>query len=194
MDPSHSWYEANAKAYAASTVSLDVEHLRQKFLRWVPGGGLILDVGCGSGRDARRFLDLGFQVEARDWSASMAEEAARLLGSPVVVEDVRELRDVGRFDGIWASAVLLHLHPREVGVVLERLARALRPNGALFVSVKEGSGRRSDGERTFWDWEMAELSDAIRACGLLEVVESETEQDSNRVNVTWICVIARRSG
>jgi ubiquinone/menaquinone biosynthesis C-methylase UbiE len=44
----------------------------------VPTHGRILDVGCGSGRGAERFAVLVYEVEVRDRSPAIADEARRL--------------------------------------------------------------------------------------------------------------------
>ena len=45
----------------------------EKFLLLVPIGGLIIDAGCGSGRDSKFFLDNGCRVKAFDVSAAMVD-------------------------------------------------------------------------------------------------------------------------
>ncbi|MGL4737417.1 MAG: SAM-dependent methyltransferase, partial [Cellulosilyticaceae bacterium] len=49
------FYNKNAKEYAATTLNGDVAEIREKFLQYVPQGGKILDLGCGSGRDSLAF-------------------------------------------------------------------------------------------------------------------------------------------
>jgi 2-polyprenyl-3-methyl-5-hydroxy-6-metoxy-1,4-benzoquinol methylase len=109
--------------------AIDMDATRRRFLRHVPMGGRILDVGCGSGRDAKRFAELGYEVEVRDRSPAIADEAQRLTGFKVGVEDVLEMTDDAQFDGIWASAMLLHLDEIDFREAVRRLTRALRPDG-----------------------------------------------------------------
>lgn len=40
-------------------------------------------MGCGSGRDAKYFIDKGYQVTAFDGSEEMSKRASRYLGMPV---------------------------------------------------------------------------------------------------------------
>ena len=54
------FYNANAEQYVAETSSLDVSDHRNRFLNFIPDGGQILDLGCGSGRDSRFFIDRGY--------------------------------------------------------------------------------------------------------------------------------------
>ena len=46
----------------------------------------------------------------------------------------------GPYDGVWASACLLHVAREDLPTVLRNLAGATRPGGALAMSLKEGDG------------------------------------------------------
>jgi SAM-dependent methyltransferase len=72
------FYEDHADAYISGTVDVDMESLYRPFIQLLPAGGTILDAGCGSGRDARAFLDRGYQVTAIDASAQMVKATTRL--------------------------------------------------------------------------------------------------------------------
>ena len=70
----------------------------------------------------------------------------------------------GPYDGVWANACLLHVERTDLPVVLERLAAATRPGGALALSVKEGDGEiwathgTVTAPRRFVLWREADLS------------------------------------
>ena len=75
----------------------------------LPEKALILDFGCGSGRDAKYFLKRGYRVEAADGSIKMCRAAEELAGIPVRQMRFQELREEKKYDGIWACASVLHL-------------------------------------------------------------------------------------
>jgi SAM-dependent methyltransferase len=193
------WYDSNAAEFCARTIAIDMDESRSRFLRHVPPGGRLLDVGCGSGRDSRRFVELGYEVEARDRSSVMVAEARRLTGLPVVVEDVLEMRDVAAFDGIWACAMLLHFEESEFRVAVQRLARALKPNGALFISLKQGERVSNGDSRTFRFWSLdaaiAELCVA-RSVGEqhthFELAENWVVREAGPREVCWVNVVVRK--
>ena len=186
------WYERNADAYADATWGIDLSPQRRRFMAQLPAGGRILDAGCGSGRDAHAFLQHGFRVDARDASQQLASIAAKRLGLPVRVQDIRQLEDCNCFDGIWLSAVLLHIPHPEVAGVLQRLAHALTPDGIIHLSVKDGDGHRTEGGRTFFDWTISKLVQVIHQTGKLRINEAWSEPDSQRP-IRWVHILARRS-
>lgn len=51
------FYQNNAKEYAAETAVVDFSATQERFLKYLPAGSHILDFGCGSGRDSRYFLE-----------------------------------------------------------------------------------------------------------------------------------------
>jgi len=122
------YYERHARRYFEDTVDVDLGPLYGRFLANVPPGGALLDAGCGSGRDVRRFRAVGYRVEAFDASAAMAALASEYLGLPAAVRRFQEVDWQGRFDGVWACASLLHVLPAELPDVLRRLINPLREN------------------------------------------------------------------
>ena len=68
------YYAQNAEAFFAATVDKPMEEAYRRFLPQVRDGGTILDAGCGSGRDSRRFLEAGFEVTADDFTKAETEQ------------------------------------------------------------------------------------------------------------------------
>eukprot|EP01041_Mallomonas_annulata_P036435 gene36435-59542_t len=64
-DPSTvGYYNDRAEQFFSSTLRVDMSPIYERFLNGLASGANILDAGCGSGRDARAFADLGFTVSA----------------------------------------------------------------------------------------------------------------------------------
>ena len=154
------YYRHHAQAYADATRSVDMPPLYARFTPHLPPQGHVLDVGCGSGRDARAFAHLGYRVTAFDASPELAQLAAQHTGLPVVVADVLALEGPSSlglppdtlFDGIWACASLLHVAEALQPQAWARLWPLLRPGGVAYASYKLGTGERVDDQgRPFTD-------------------------------------------
>ena len=112
------------------------------FMKALPTGAHILELGCGSGRDAEALLAHGFDVDASDGTPAMAAEAEQRLGRPVCIMRFDELSAVDAYDGIWANASLLHVPRAALSKILALVLRALKPGGLHFASYKGwGFGR-----------------------------------------------------
>ena len=110
------------------------------FLSRLPAGGSVLELGTGSGRDAAAMLAAGFAVTPSDASPELAAQAEALLGRKVLLLAFHELAEIAAYDGVWASACLLHAPRDELTGDLARIFTALRPGGQLAASFKAGGG------------------------------------------------------
>lgn len=192
-DPTSDWYSSNAAAFCERTFAIDMDHVHRRFLRYMPLRGRILDVGCGSGRDSRRFVELGYSVDARDRSQEIAEEARRLTGLTVRVEDVLQLEDRDSFDGVWACAMLIHLRDHEFDEAIFRLTRALRLGGVLYISLKQSERRNPSDARDFHLWIPEEASRRIHSFGRLQPLEAWSTEEGPPKETRWINLISRRT-
>ncbi len=194
-DSTLAYYERNARSFCAATVALDLSPLYARFLPLLPAGGHILDVGCGSGRDARAFLAQGYTVTAFDASPALAQQATAYCGIPVQVLRVQEVPWVACFDGIWACASLLHVPMRELPEVLGRLTVALKPGGVLYLSFKYGHGERHREGRHFTNLDEAGLLTLLDAVPglLLRELWITADQRPDRHGEQWLNAVVAGS-
>ncbi|MCW8087659.1 class I SAM-dependent methyltransferase [Sabulicella glaciei] len=190
------YYDRNAKRFAADTGSLDMAALHERFLRHVPKGGRILDAGCGVGRDSVAFVERGFTVLAFDASAEMVRLAKQWVAGRAEVLQMR-FEDVAwreEFDGIWACASLLHVPKAEFSAVAKRLASALRPWGALYLSFKLGKGEREIAGRHFVNHTEETMGAALHGTSLaLTEIWTTGDVRPGRSGERWINAIAKRT-
>lgn len=151
MERTNQYYEQFATEFFDRTVGANMTEIHRRFLAQLAPGGRVLDAGCGSGRDAKAFAEAGFQVTAFDASAELARLASAHCGFAVAVRCFEDVDEVDSFDGIWCCASLLHVSSAAMRSTLDRLWRALRPGGTLYVSFKHGTGERMQGGRRFTD-------------------------------------------
>ncbi len=185
------YYNETAQAFVQGTIDADLSALHQHFLARLPDHGHILDLGCGSGRDARAFLDAGYRVTALDGSAACCKLAEAYIGQPVLCQTFDELDFDQTFDGVWACASLLHLPYAELPGVFEKIARALRPGGTLYASFKYGDFEGERNGRYFTDLDEKRLAAVVEPVAGLAVVETFVTGDvrAGRGEETWLNVI-----
>jgi SAM-dependent methyltransferase len=135
------FYARDAADYAASWPDGNHRHLDGLLDQLAPGAR-ILELGCGSGRDAACMLAQGFAVEPTDGVPAMAAQAERRLGQPVKVLRFDELDAREAYDAVVACASLLHVPLGALPAILGRIWRALKPGGWHLASYKSGG---SDG-------------------------------------------------
>lgn len=177
MDPNTEYYSRNARSFFDSTAFVDMSALHDLFLSRLSPKGHILDAGCGSGRDAKAFADLGFKVSAFDASPDLASLASQHCGFDVGVRTFGDVVEVEAFDGIWCCASLLHVPGAELPACLMRLWRALRPGGCLYVSFKLGAGEREHAGRRFTDADDSTLRGWLSPLPLVSSVETWVSED-----------------
>ncbi len=172
---------ANAQAFADGTWNADLSEIRNRFIGSLPPQATrtptILDLGCGSGRDALAFREMGFVVFAMDPSPDMVEIARSRAAVPVSRGGAEDLQDEERFDGIWACASLLHIRKSDLGNALERIRRALIPGGVLYASFKWGEGEREVDGLHFSDLDPVALGILVDGVAGLELVDCWRTED-----------------
>lgn len=145
------YYNKNSEEYFNSTLNVDMTNTYKEFLKLVPEGGKILDLGCGSGRDSMNFMKLGYEVTAVDGSKELAKKASALLGKEVIVSTFEELELKEKFHGIWACASLLHIKREDLKTVLNNLYNNLDDNGVFYMSFKYGEKEYVDDKNRYFN-------------------------------------------
>lgn len=190
------YYDQNADEFVSRTLSLDMSELYEKFLPLLPDQGKIFDAGCGSGRDAKAFKDLGYEVVAADASIELVQRSSILLGQPALHLRLEDILFVNEFDGIWANASLLHLSTASLGTVLEKLAAALKKDGVLFMSFKYGQGEHIRTGRLFNDQNENSIKiilERIPAFSIIEIWKCADSRSKDSPDF-WLHCFVRKNG
>jgi SAM-dependent methyltransferase len=190
VDNNVEYYNKNADSFFNGSVNADMAEDREAFLAYVPEGGKILDAGCGSGRDSKAFLDAGYDIVAFDASREMRIRASEYIGREVLDLRFEEISFEKEFDGIWASASLLHVPVEELPEVMGRMRKALKPGGVMYASFKYGEGTKVRGERLFSDFNEKSVVPLFENAGF-EIVNNTVGPDSRpgRETEYWVSVI-----
>jgi len=195
-------YDAYAEAYRAGTDGMGevMQPQVDGFAARLPAGARVLEVGSGAGRDARALEAAGLSVRRTDITPAFV----RMLRADGFDADVldpltSDLADPTRdtsYDGVWASASLLHVRREDLPLVMSRLAAATRPDGVLQLDLKEGDGARFSthghvgAPRHFTYWREGPLRSLLEAAGWR--VEAMAHGDGVRGD-RWLQVEARRA-
>ena len=171
------YYDQNANDFVENTRNVDFHVIQDEFLGKLPEGAAILDLGCGSGRDTKYFLEHGYHVNAIDGSAELCALASAYTGIPVRCLLFQEWNERETYDGIWACSSLLHLSYGELDDVLYRIENALRPQGILYMSFKHGVFEGERNGRYFLDFTEEKMDQLLKNHTGLRLLRSFYTED-----------------
>jgi SAM-dependent methyltransferase len=196
LNSTRRYYDEHAEEFCASTFSLDMSELYRPFVERLPKGGRVLDAGCGSGRDAMAFSQMGYEVVAFDASAEVVRIAREQTGMDIQVATFDSFQSDALFDGIWACASLLHLTEMELQRFLKRVQAILRPGGVLYASFKMGDGITQRGGRVFLDLSPGSISDLVDQLPDLNILQIWESNDlrADREAERWVNALIGRKG
>lgn len=193
-------YESSAIDYAEKVESLHPYREADRFLSMIPLSGKIIDIGCGSGRDAKVFSEKGYTVTGIDFSSKMIEIAKEK--APQVdfhVMDMRSLNFDSIFDGAWANASLLHISKNDFSRVLGKIFTSLKSDGLFFIKLKKGSSEgleldaRYNNLKKFYSYhDEHELKGLLLAAGFTILDLFVTENESSYQTHPFIQAFCRK--
>lgn len=194
-------YEQIALDYAESTRGTPTGAAAEalgRLLEQVPAGGTLLELGSGPGWDADFLEEQGLRVRRTDGTQSFCDlQRARGRACDLLDVTVDGFTTPAwpAYDGVLALFVLQHVEREATYDVLARAGAALRPGGALLVSMREGgaddadwqlgsSGRRYHVTR----WTQDEFEAVLVAAGLTPTWHVRLEDDEG----DWLLVLSVR--
>ena len=184
-----SYYKEHAKEFIENTKYSDMSAQYGFFEAYLSGGGTILDIGFGSGRDSLYFISKGYTVYAID-----PEEEFVKYGKAIGLTNVEQLRaeDINYeniFDGIWACASLLHISSAHLNDVFKRCSRALKEKGVMYVSFKYGDFEGMRNGRFYLDLTENSLQNYLANTGLRIKVTKITKDVRPERDEMWLNAI-----
>ena len=160
-------YAEKASDYAAMT---DADNMKdpslQAFVEAMPRGGHVLDLGCGPGASAAHMARLGLIVDAYDPVPQMVAMASQHEGVSAQLAGFDDVDGTAIYDGVWANFSLLHAPRADLPKHLDRIAKALKPDGRFHIAVKTGTGSHRDSiGRMYTYYTEEELTGMLNAAG-----------------------------
>jgi SAM-dependent methyltransferase len=188
------YYNTRADHFAESTFNVDMESLYQPFLQLLSPNARILDLGCGSGRDSLGFKNKGYQVEAMDYSEELVKKAIILTGIKVKYQSFYDLNEVEHYDGIWACASLLHCDRNRLVDVIQRMLKALRLYGVIYMSFKYGDQDREKDGRYFTDLNEAQADRLLNGFNNLTLIQQWITVDKRPSRTEeWLNILIQKN-
>jgi SAM-dependent methyltransferase len=197
MDKNIQLYTKNAVLFAEQYDSIDFSAVHKDWLEYIPKSGIVLDVGAGSGRDARFLSQLGLSVFAIEPAPKLMTIAQANSIDPNITwlsDSLPHLVKLSpydmQFDLILLSAVWMHVSPRVRTASMNTLARLLNDNGKLVITLRHGE---------FYDGRVAygvsadEVKNLATQRGLKVLFVSKLSNDKiGRDEVKWQTVVMEK--
>lgn len=188
------YYNRDAAGFAARYDSVSFEAVHPLLARYLPVGGAALDIGAGSGRDARALAAHGLDVTAVEPSVGLRSigvaSASGIRWIDDRLPDLARITDFGRFDLILCSAVLMLVPPTDLTKSFMTMAALLAPSGRIAINVREPmSGEPAD---IFFAHSDDEILTAVATAGLVCLDRAEAGDALGREPYRWRSFIFER--
>lgn len=186
------YYNKHGLEYSSNTKSVEMTDHYSKFESMLNEGAVILDAGCGSGRDTKHFLETGFKVNAFDGSKAMSKFASEFTGIDVACASFTDYKYLENYyDGIWCCAALLHLSRKEIRKTIKSFYKALKNDGIVYLSFKYGTGELTDANGRYFSL-LNEDDFVLFTDGGLSIENSYISNDNSGRDVKWMNLILRK--
>jgi ubiquinone/menaquinone biosynthesis C-methylase UbiE len=158
---------------------------------------IILNVGCGDGRDNVHLEKNVAKAIGIDLSEGMLQEARKLYPQGDFRRmDMRYLLfENESFDGIWASGSIYHVPKSEFGMVLREFQRVLKDDGVLSLNFKLGTGEGMESNpksfggspRYFAYYTEQEMKDVVEDLGFREIESCRYPEEvfNDKIQQMW---------
>ena len=166
-------YQSTAQEFARNVADLAPMGSIDQFKKLLPPKAKVIDIGCGSGRDAKVFTSMGLDVLGIDYSSNLLEIAKVTAPSAdFQLKDIETMTlPAASFDGAWSACSLGHIPKNKILDVLKQIHSLLKDNGHFYLALKKGSGEilekdsRYEGKiEKFWSYyEEDELKNLLQS-------------------------------
>lgn len=188
------YYNQNTTSFITSTQSVKMTEAWTRFTTRLPPSSMVLDLGCGSGRDTKYFLQHGYKVEATDGSTELCRAASEFTGIKVKNQLFTELSEENKYDAVWACSSILHADKKDLVIIIRKIHTALRENGIFYTSFKYGTFEGERNGRYFTDMTEDTFAELMDKAGGFSLIEQWITSDARpgREDEKWLNVILQK--
>jgi SAM-dependent methyltransferase/SOS-response transcriptional repressor LexA len=188
-------YTGHACERTAAYEAAHVPQWHECLLRYTRPGERLLEIGCGSGRDASFLLGHDRDVVATDASEGMIRAARdlhpqlaqHLVHTPFPFPEAHDLSKQ-TFDGIYAAAVIMHIPDEELFEFAFQIKSLLRPGGTVLLSFSTNrpclSDNRDQTGRLFLERSPGEIQLLFERLGF-RLLEQRRSDDVMDRGIIW---------
>lgn len=135
------YYREHAREAAKRYEQVDSRLFLRELPIWVPNKAKILDLGCGSGRDAAFLLSEEYDVYGIDGSQEMVQEAQQLhpeLSGRLQAQALPSRLPFpdDSFNAVISIAFFMHFSKEDIDLLCREIRRVLVPHGVLWMSAR----------------------------------------------------------
>ncbi|MFH0265004.1 class I SAM-dependent methyltransferase [Vibrio rumoiensis] len=186
-------YNENAPQFVEQYDSVTFESVHQSWLEYWPQSGYkVLDIGAGSGRDSRWFVNQRCSVVAvepcdnlRQLGKQNSPDSIQWFGD--YLPDLVGVEALSRqFDLILLSAVWMHIPVEVRAASLKALSERLNAQGKIVITLRYGD---FDDGREGYGVSIREIEKLANQVGLVICQQSGSDDVLQRNSVTWETVV-----
>lgn len=189
------YYNQNAVKFTSDTLNVEFKENQNMLLKYLKPGAHILDLGCGSGRDSKAFIEKGYKITAMDGSTELCKVASQYIGQQVICRKFQELNSRNEFDAVWACASILHVPSIDLPTIIFNISKALKSGGYFYTSFKYGDFEGERNGRYFTDLTEKSLHALIEPFDQLEIIQTLITSDVRigREDEKWLNIIIKKN-
>ncbi|MDF1884113.1 class I SAM-dependent methyltransferase [Sulfurimonas sp. SAG-AH-194-C21] len=202
MNNTVEYYNNNAKSLAKRYASANVDTVQNLLLQSFSAKSNLLEIGCGSGRDANFMINKDYNVIGIDASKEMINEAKskhpllKDILKVIVIPDELNFHHKS-FDGVYSIATLMHLKEKNIETTIKKIYNFLKDKGIFLFSVSiqrdDVDDKNKDNKgRYFTTMDENKWLQICHSIGFKTIKTVVTNDGLNRDGIIWLtCVMEK---
>ena len=195
------FYETDYKNLSFRYENADVNEIQELLLATFDEKTNLLEIGCGSGRDASFMTKKGFDVIAIDGFKNMIDEAKKIhpeLSNKLFHKTLpNDLQFDIKFDGIYSIATLMHLSKGDLEKTILKIYDLLNSSAKFLMSISlfrddiDENGFDKNG-RYFLILSFEKWINILKNTGF-KILETKTNKDGlDRTGIEWLTMVVQK--